>query len=174
MGRKPLLLCDVDGVLSLWGGLDVRPSGDTIWLQVEGIPHALSRRALSHLGALAARFDVVWATGWEEKAEQVLRPLVPGAAGGAPWPHLELDAARGAGISVHGHWKLGSIEEVAGREHPMAFVDDVLDDACRAGAAARPGPTLLVPTDPAHGLDDEAAATLHAFADGVRDRTSVV
>lgn len=162
MGAKPLVFCDVDGVLSVWGGLNARPATDLLWQQIEGVPHALSRPALANLARLSRRFDVVWATGWEEKAELHLRPLV--GAPGPPWPHLELDAARGAGHSVAGHWKLGAIEAHAdGR--PLAFVDDVLDDRCREWAAARAAPTLLVPTDPATGLDATAMSALEAFAD---------
>lgn len=158
MQRKPLLFCDIDGVLSVWPApLDERPGAD--FLNVEGMIHALSRRATAHLRDLAEVFDVVWASGWEEKANDHLPAL-----GCGPFPYLELDAARGAGVSVHGHWKLASIEAYAGPDRPLAFVDDVLDEACERWAAARGAPTLLVPTAPATGLDDEAAATLRAFA----------
>lgn len=167
MGDKPLLFCDVDGVISLWGGqID---QSDLVWAQIEGIPHALSRRALRNLRILAASFDVVWATGWEEKAEEHLRPLVD--LPGPVWPHLELDAARGAGLSVAGHWKLGAIEAHAGPRRALAFIDDVLDDRCHRWAAGRAAPTLLVPTDPARGLDDAARERLESF---VRDVTSPV
>ncbi|HYF28421.1 MAG TPA: hypothetical protein VD931_21940 [Baekduia sp.] len=162
MPSKPLLFCDIDGVLSVWPvALDGCPIAD--FLNVEGIPHAISRRAGAHLRDLAATYEVVWASGWEEKANEHL----PAVLGCGPFPHLELDAARGAGVSVHGHWKLGSIDAWAGPDRPLAFVDDVLDEACHTWAAARPGPTLLVPTQPATGLDDEAAAALRAFAAAV-------
>jgi len=40
----------------------------------------------------------------------------------------------------------------------------LLDERCRAWAAARPGPTLLVTTDPAVGLTEAHAAQLEAWA----------
>jgi hypothetical protein len=166
---KPLLFCDVDGVLSLWGGLDVRLSDDIVWAQVEGILHALSRGALANLARCSELFEVIWATGWEEKADPHLRPLL--AQHRVPplprWRHLELDAARGAGLTVAGHWKLGAIDAAAGPDRPLAFVDDVLDERCRVWAAGRRAPTLLVQTDPATGLDAAALARLEAFAGGL-------
>lgn len=159
MSAKPLLFCDIDGVLSVWpASFNERPGAD--FLNVEGIVHALSRRAAAHLRELAHTYEVVWASGWEEKANEHLPPVV----GCGPFPHLALDAARGAGISVHGHWKLGPIDAHAGPHRPLAFIDDVLDERCERWAADRPGPTLLVRTDPATGLDDAAAAALRAFA----------
>ena len=159
MREKPLLFCDIDGVLSVWPPpLDECPGAD--FLNVEGIVHAFSRRATANLRDLAPLYDVVWASGWEEKANEHL----PALLGCGPFPYLELDAARGAGVSVHGHWKLGPIDSRAGPDRPLAFVDDVLDEACERWAATRPGPTLLVATDPAKGLDDEATARLLAFS----------
>lgn len=157
---KPLLFCDIDGVLSVW---PARLDGGTTtdFLNVEGVIHALSRPAAANLRDLADRYEVVWASGWEEKANEHLPPVL----GCGPFPHLELDAAAGPGRSVHGHWKLGAIDDHAGPDRPLAFVDDALDEACERWAAARPGPTLLVHTDPASGLDDEAAGRLRAFAE---------
>src|SRR3978361_610516 len=80
---KPLLLIDVDGVLSLFGpDLDIRSGGH--WLIVDGIPHLLSEEAGNHLRTLSAEFDCVWCTGWEEKADEYLRSAysLPNA-----WPH---------------------------------------------------------------------------------------
>src|SRR3712207_7137310 len=52
----------------------------------------------------------------------------------------------------------------------LAWVDDALDHRCETWAAERPGPTLLVPTDPAVGLDDAHVEELLAWAH--RDRKS--
>ena len=73
---KPLLFIDIDGVLSLFGfQSDSRPRGD--WLNVEGIVHLISGTASQHLHRLAAPFDLVWCSGWEEKAnEHLLGALV--------------------------------------------------------------------------------------------------
>jgi len=159
MSAKPLLFCDIDGVISLWGfGEDSRPPGT--YASVDGIPHFLSTRAAEHLLDLVSDFELVWCSGWEDKADEHLPGLL-GVPSGRP--HLSFDAHTRAEVSARAHWKLEAIEEHA-RDRPLAWIDDAFNDACHAWAAARAAPTLLVATDPATGLDDEAAAALQAFA----------
>jgi hypothetical protein len=161
MSAKPMLFCDVDGVISLWGfGEDNRPPG--VYASVDGIPHFLSTRAAEHLLELSSRFDLVWCTGWEDRADEHLPGLL-GVPRGRP--HLSFDGATRAQVSARAHWKLAAIEEHAG-DRPLAWIDDAFNDACWTWAAARGShiPTLLVPTDPATGLDEDAAAALRAFA----------
>jgi hypothetical protein len=158
MSDKPLLFCDIDGVISIWGWrADSRPEG--AFAVVDGIPHFLSTPAAGHLLDLASVFEVVWASGWEEKADEYLPGLlgVPSAL-----PHLSFDASRAA-VSARAHWKLAAIEEHAG-PRPLAWIDDAFNDACWDWAAARGAPTLLVPTDPSRGLGAEEAQALRAFA----------
>ena len=151
----PLLLVDVDGVLSLFGpGVD--RAGCTPAL-VEGIPHFLSRDAGALLARLAARFECVWCTGWEDRADGHLPHLLGLPSG---WAHITFpdrpeDAA---------HWKLRAIDAHVGPERAAAWIDDAHDERCRAWAAARPGPTLLVTTDPAVGLTEAQTAQLEAWA----------
>ena len=153
---RPLLLIDIDGVISLWGfGPNTRPAGT--FANVEGIVHFLSEEAGRHLLALAPHFDPVWCTGWEEKANEHL----PALLGLGPFPYLELDGRQGT--STPGHWKLDAIDEHAG-DRPLAWVDDALNEACFAWAAQRGAPTLLVTTDPAEGLVARHAAELRAWA----------
>jgi hypothetical protein len=123
----------------------------------------LSDRAAAVLGRLGTRFEPVWCTGWEERAEDHL-PHLLGLPGG--WPHVPLDAAPdvSAGTSVAGHWKLGPITAYAGPDRPLAWIDDALDAECEAWAAARPGRTLLVRTDPAVGLTEAHEAEILAWA----------
>jgi HAD domain in Swiss Army Knife RNA repair proteins len=152
---KPLLFVDIDGVLSLFGfQSDSRPHGD--WLNVEGIVHLISASASEHLHRLADRFDLVWCSGWEEKAnEHLLGALVlPNAL-----PFLTFPATG----EVTRHWKLDAIEAHAG-DRPLAWLDDAHDDSCRAWACARAAPTLLVTTDPPTGLTDGHVAALEAWA----------
>jgi hypothetical protein len=153
--QRPLLLVDVDGVLSLFGpGVDRSQCTPAL---VEGIPHFLSRRSATLVARLAARFDPVWCTGWEDRADGHLPHLLGLPAG---WPHLVFsdrpeDAA---------HWKLRAIDAYAGADRPVAWIDDAHDERCRSWADARPGPTLLVTTDPAVGLTEAQADQLEAWA----------
>jgi hypothetical protein len=153
---KPLLFMDIDGVLSLFGfRSDSRPAG--VWLNVEGIVHLISATASEHLQRLAVAFDLVWCSGWEEKAnEHLLAALVlPNAL-----PFLTFSVSDGA----LEHWKLDAIEAHAG-DRALAWVDDAHDDSCRAWASARAAPTLLVSTDPPTGLTDAHVEALERWAD---------
>ena len=159
---RPLLLIDVDGVLSLWGfDPNRRPAGT--FTSVEGIVHFLSEQAARHLLALQSDYESVWCTGWEEKANEHL----PGAVGLGPFPYLSFDAHVEAGATTPGHWKLGAIDAYA-RDRPLAWVDDALNDACRTWAAERGAPTLLVQTSPDEGLAERHADELRAWAASVR------
>lgn len=160
MRSKPALLVDVDGVISLFGfAPDERPDG--VWAQVDGSPHLLSPTAATHLLDLMADFEPVWCTGWEERANEHL----PGLLGLGPWPVLHFDKGDArAGTSLAGHWKLAAIDAHLGPDRPAAWIDDVLDEPCARWAAARPGPTLLVTTQPAAGFTAVEAARLRAWA----------
>jgi hypothetical protein len=153
--RKPLLLVDVDGVLSLFGP-DLDGASGGRWLMVDGIPHLLSERAGEPLRALSAELDCVWCTGWEEKADEYLRAAFGLAA---PWPHL-----RFAHAPAGAHWKLAAIDAHVGPERPLAWVDDTFDDACWSWAASRPGPTLLVPVRSDVGLTAREADAIRSWA----------
>jgi hypothetical protein len=159
MAAKPVLFCDIDGVISLWGfGEYTRPAG--VYAAVDGIPHFLSTRAAEHLLELESHFELVWCSGWEEKADEHLPALLGVPSGLA---HLSFGERSRAQVSARAHWKLAAIEEHAG-DRPLAWVDDAFNDACHAWAARRAAPTLLVATEPAVGLHDEHVAALRAFA----------
>jgi hypothetical protein len=150
MSTKPLLLVDVDGVISLFGfPAHARPAGR--FEMVDGIAHFLSATAGEHLRRLADAYEPVWCTGWEEKANEYL----PHALGlPAPWPYLSFERAAGPGRTTQGHWKLDAIDAYAG-SRALAWIDDAHGAACEAWAADRAGagaPTLLVTTEPAVGL----------------------
>ena len=160
---KPLLLVDVDGVISLFGFTSsARPDGT--WLIVDGSPHLISAAAAGHLQALAVDFELAWCTGWEEKANEYL----PGALGlPGELPVVSFDSSPGGTRSGHAHWKLAAIEAYAGPGRALAWVDDALNDACHAWARERAGPTLLVETLPERGLADEHVALLARWARGL-------
>ena len=87
---RPLLLVDVDGVVSLFGfDFADPPSGFPV--TVDGIPHWLSEGAGTRLERLSRTFECVWCTGWDERAEEHLPRLLrlPGepcpGRGATPW-----------------------------------------------------------------------------------------
>lgn len=155
---KPLLFVDIDGVISLFGFPPGEPPAG-IWTSVDGVLHLISAAASGHLLALGRAFDLVWCSGWEDKADE---HLVPALSLPVRPPFLTF-YPRSANV----HWKLGAVERHAG-ERPLAWIDDAFDDSCHAWAAARRAPTLLVATDPAVGLADEHVARLAAWADTLR------
>lgn len=157
-GDKPVLLIDIDGVISLFGfALDGCPAGS--WHGIDGTAHFLSGTAAEHLHRLDEWFDAAWCSGWEERANEHL----PALLGVRVLPTLSFDRNPGRG---HAHWKLAAIEAHAG-DRPVAWVDDALDEHCEAWAAARVAPTLLVRTDPATGLTEAHVAELAAWAQSV-------
>ncbi len=161
--RRPLLMVDIDGVISLFGGGTVhpgraasaaRPSGS--FHSIDGIPHFLSSAAAENLLALAPSFELVWASGWEEKANEYLPHLL-----GLPaLAHLSFERSVGR---AHAHWKLNAIDAYAGNR-PLAWIDDAFNDACHEWAHARETPTLLVQTAPASGLTPLEAGILQRWA----------
>jgi hypothetical protein len=155
--HKPLLCVDVDGVISLFGfEPSAPPAGD--FRSIDGIPHLLSATAGAHLQRLADAFELVWCTGWEEKANEYL-PAALGLAG--PLPYLVFERAVGRAST---HWKLPAIDAYAGPTRPSAWIDDAFDEHCERWKNARPGPTLLVRTDPAVGLSSRHVDTLLRWA----------
>lgn len=158
--NKPLLYVDVDGVISLFGFPSDRcPPGS--WLSVDGVPHLISATAGAHLLDLSGAFELVWCTGWEEKADEhlphLLRlPVRP--------PFLTFEVAPSAE-----HWKLGSLDRHAG-DRPVAWIDDAFDDSCHAWAASRGAPTLLVATEPAVGLSARHVEELKRWAHALGPR----
>jgi hypothetical protein len=161
--QPPILLIDVDGVISLFGGLQTAPATDPTLVPalVDGVPHFLSRRAAVQLARLASVFECVWCTGWEERAEEHLPRLLDLPGG---WPHLRFSEFP---VS-HVHWKLPAIDAHVGASRPLAWVDDAHDSRCAQWAAERPGPTLLIGTDPAEGLTDLQAQRLLEWAGSLR------
>jgi HAD domain in Swiss Army Knife RNA repair proteins len=160
--ERPLLLIDIDGVISLFGFDPARPPAGS-FLAVEGIIHFLSARAGDQLRRLEAEFELAWCSGWEEKANEHL-PVVLGLPGHLP--HLSFEMPRnGAGPQLtRAHWKLAAIDAFAGSSRPLAWIDDTHDAATEAWATTRPGATLLVRTEPAVGLTDEHVAALLDWA----------
>jgi len=151
---RPLLAIDIDGVISLFGW-EERPAHTQLQL-VDGVPHAISLPVGDRLLRLSEHFELVWASGWEDKANFYLPQLL-----GLPeLPHIGFDVAARSGGA---HWKLAAIEAYAG-ERAIAWVDDNFDQSCYEWAERRTAPTLLVPTEPHLGLEEGHVAALAAWA----------
>jgi len=153
---RPLLAVDVDGVIVLLGEED--PGGHTAMRLelIDGMMHRVSLEAGDRLRRLAERYELVWASGWEERANE-------------HFPRL-LDIPKLPHIGFHGkarfgsaHWKLGPLEAFS-QGRPVAWIDDNFDDACHAWAKERIAPTLLVPVEPHRGLEEAHVEALVAWA----------
>lgn len=152
---KPLLAIDIDGVLSLFGFPEDEPPPGQFHL-VDGLPHYLSHEAAERLNRLLSGYDGVWASGWEERANDHL----PRILGVPELPHLSFDGRKTFGEA---HWKLDAIDEYAG-ERPLAWIDDSFDRSCYEWAERREAPTLLVPTESDRGLEEGHVEALLSWA----------
>jgi hypothetical protein len=127
-------------------------------------PKTLCSRARSRSGStrstgrwiteLLGHYDVVWATGWNDAANDRLAPLL----GLAPLPVLAMPAGPFRPAD-----KLPRIAAFA-HGRPAAWLDDQHVPEARACAAHRPWPTLLIPVDPARGLLREQVDALLDWA----------
>lgn len=159
--NRPILAIDVDGVISLFGYDEIPPPEVARFELIDGTPHCVSIPAAERIRRLADQFELVWATGWQDRANDRLA-LITGIG---PLPVIEFDAHREQGAAAGttaAHWKLGAITAFCG-ERPVAWIDDSFDQSCFDWAESREEsgfPTLLVPTDPAIGFEEaQAAAT---------------
>jgi hypothetical protein len=157
---RPILALDVDGVVSLFGfegPLDQAPGRFHL---IDGVAHCIPDQLGERLRRLAEVYDLVWATGWEDRANDIL-PGILGLDG-------ELPVLTFGGRARFGtaHWKVDAIDEYAG-DRPVAWIDDCLDQSCHAWAKSREAPTLLVPVESDCGLQEAQVEALVSWARGV-------
>ena len=155
---RPVLAVDVDGVISLFGFDEPLTEAPGDVYLIDGVAHCISRPAGERLVRLSQHFDLIWATGWEERANEHL-PLLLGLPGELPYLTFGGNAQFGTA-----HWKLDAIQAYAG-DRPLAWIDDNLDESCHAWAASRSAPTLLVETDPTRGLEEAHVDALVAWTE---------
>ena len=159
--KPPILFLDVDGVISLFGfapGAQELP-GPLHW--IDGIAHFIPEDVGTRLIRLAESFELVWATGWEERANEHLPFIL-----GLPFRDLPYLTFDGRAVFGSAHWKLDAIAKYAG-DRPAAWIDDNLDEECIAWAKVRRAPTLLVHAESAIGLTDEHVERLRRWAEGL-------
>jgi len=152
---KPILAVDIDGVISLFGAENPPDRAFTKLELVDGVPHLISLPTGDRLRRLEEYFELVWASGWEDKANFYLPELL-----GLPeLPHISFDVIPRNGGA---HWKLGAMNAFAG-ERAIAWIDDNFDDSCYEWAERRAAPTLLVPAEPHLGLEEAHVGALEAW-----------
>jgi hypothetical protein len=122
--------------------------------------HYISSECGVHLLRLGQRFELVWATGWEETANDYL-PHLLGLPDGLPV--LTFDGRIAAGSA---HWKVDAIADYAGAR-ALAWIDDNVDASCREWAARRPAPTLIIETLRHEGMGQEHVEMLLEWAAGL-------
>jgi len=173
-------------VISLFGFDSPPPPETARWELIDGTPHCLSIAAAERIQRLSDRFELVWATGWQDRANDRLALLT----GIGPLPVIEFDAHRSPGeadgpdgsAAVAGepgaaagttaaHWKLDAVTRFCGNR-ALAWIDDSFDTSCFEWAASREAagiPTLLVPTEPEIGFEEAQAAVVADWADSLGD-----
>jgi hypothetical protein len=162
--HQPLLFLDVDGVISLFGfPAGDPPPGSFHW--VDGVMHCIDETAGERIRTLSEHYEIVWATGWEEKANEYLPHLLNLHV--SELPVLTFDGRARFGSS---HWKIDAIDEYA-RGRAAAWVDDFIDAECEAWAGFRREPTMLVLTESHTGLTDALVEKLIRWAEGLRARS---
>jgi hypothetical protein len=158
---RPILAVDIDGVISLFGFADSEKPGEPganapgEYHLIDGMLHCISMPTGPRLNRLAETFELVWASGWEDRANDHL----PGILGVPKLPYLKFDGRAQFGTA---HWKLDALDEYAW-ERPLAWIDDSFDASCYGWAKLREAPTLLVPTESAIGLEEGHVAALEAW-----------
>jgi hypothetical protein len=159
---RPILAVDVDGVISLFGFKSSEKPGEPgggapgEYHLIDGMLHCISMPTGERLNRLAKTYELIWASGWEDRANDHLPTIL-----GVPKLHyLTFDGRAQFGTA---HWKLEALEEYAG-DRPLAWIDDSLDQSCFEWAERRKAPTLLVPTESAIGLEEGHVAALESWA----------
>lgn len=157
----PLLAVDVDGVISLFGFDEEPPDSAVRFELIDGMTHCISLAAGERLRRLMEVYELFWATGWEDRANRHLTPIL-----GIPeLPYLTFDGAARFGSA---HWKLEPLGEYA-QGRPLAWIDDSFDETCYEWARGREEPTLLVPTESGLGLEEVQVEALTAWGRGESD-----
>ena len=131
--ERPILALDVDGVISLFGFEGPLAEAPGRFHLIDGMAHCIPEGIGERLGRLADHYEIVWATGWEDRANDRL-PEILGLPGELPFLTFDGNARFGSA-----HWKIEAIDRYAG-ERPLAWVDDCIDETCQAWAVGALGP----------------------------------
>lgn len=161
-GRRPLLLLDIDGTLCPLGP---GPGGPMTSASTGAGASVRFRADLPELLAeLQTRFELAWATAWQDNANLLLAPAL--GLSELPVVRFRDPAPDEVGDRYLGRtWKLPSVRRFAG-ERRLAWVDDDLHADAYAWATRRGPGAKLITTEPLLGLTDAEVRALLAFARG--------
>jgi hypothetical protein len=160
--QRAILFLDVDGVLIPYGNR-AAPDSATVLLGGPEADEELLSRIDPTLGPrlLSLGCDLVWATGWEDDANEVISPRV-----GLPqlpvlaWSFDRLETGP-AGL----HWKTRDLIAWAGGR-PFVWVDDEISKVDRDWVALDyAGHALLHRVDSRTGLTEDDLAVIERWLD---------
>jgi len=132
--QKPILFLDVDGVLNAFAPVRPHTVHQLGGRTVKGVFHPYTlhfdNEVVDMIDALAERFDIVWATMWNERANDLVAP----ALGIEPFPVMYADHNKGWDTAIdrgteqwniHRLWyaKTPLLPEYA-QGQPFAWLDD--------------------------------------------------
>lgn len=140
---RPLLLVDIDGVLNVYG-VDVCPDGyrEYALFPEDDEPARLATVHGSWLTELGGVFDLVWASAWGFRANELIAPILRiRSLPFVPMPEIPFPA-RDKVPAIDGY-----VDDV-----PVAWLDDVVTTEAVAWASERGVPTLLIEVDHRVGL----------------------
>jgi hypothetical protein len=155
---KPLLFLDIEGVIAVRRPSGALPPGE--WHQFGFLQAYVPEYAAERIRALASRYEIIWATVWEHRANRYFSPLL-GLEDDLPVLRLR---SNGNGNGASSDSTLETIDEAAGRR-PVAWVHDDVTAAHERWASERRAPTLLVQTDPYAGISETDVRRLLEWAD---------
>lgn len=157
---RPLLLCDIDGALSPMIDLE-EPEGAKLVRVCSFVGVVPELR--SWMDELKEHFELVWATSWEDEANEMFGPGI----GLVDLPVIHFTK----GV-MDDTAKLANVKEFV-KDRAFAWIDDVLHDDAFWFAKGHPHGALLIRTKALEGITREHVDELIAFAKKVTLPTSV-
>jgi len=155
---RPILFLNVDGVIAVHPESEELPLGE--WYELGSSRAYVPDQALERVRALTSRFELVWATRWEDRANECFGPRL-GFRDDVKVVRLGSDERWDAGTR-----KIKAIDAAAGKR-PAAWVDANITRRDEGWAKTRLAPTLLVRTDPYEGISDDDVGRLFKWADSL-------